>query len=98
MRRLLPFLNGYKKESIIGPLFKLLEATFELIVPLIMAQIIDVGIRHRNVPYIWKMGAVLVVFGVLGDVYKRQALMWLTAVYFWVRRRISGNHPQREQS
>ncbi|WP_195421077.1 ABC transporter ATP-binding protein [Faecalicatena contorta] len=66
MRRLLPFLNGYKKESIIGPLFKLLEATFELIVPLIMAQIIDVGIRHRNIPYIWKMGAVLVAFGVLG--------------------------------
>ena len=66
MRRLLPFLNGYKKESIVGPLFKLLEAAFELIVPLIMAQIIDVGIRYRNVPYIWKMGAVLVVFGVLG--------------------------------
>lgn len=66
MKRLLPFLSGYKKESVIGPLFKLLEATFELIVPLIMAQIIDVGIKEQNVPYIWKMGAVLVVFGVLG--------------------------------
>lgn len=66
MKRLLPFLSGYKKESVIGPLFKLLEATFELIVPLIMAQIIDVGIKEQNIPYIWKMGAVLVVFGVLG--------------------------------
>lgn len=59
-------MSGYKKESVIGPLFKLLEATFELIVPLIMAQIIDVGIKEQNIPYIWKMGAVLVVFGVLG--------------------------------
>lgn len=66
MRRLLPFLNGYKKESIIGPLFKLLEASLELIVPLIMAQIIDVGIRDNNTAYIWKLGAVLVLFGVLG--------------------------------
>ena len=66
LKRLLPFLSGYKKESIIGPLFKLLEATFELIVPLIMAQIIDVGIKNQDVPYIWKMGVVLVAFGVLG--------------------------------
>lgn len=66
MRRLLPYLSKYKKESVIGPLFKLLEATFELIVPLIMAQIIDVGIKQHNVLYIWKMGAVLVGFGVLG--------------------------------
>lgn len=66
MRRLLPFLSGYKKESIIGPLFKLLEATFELIVPLIMAQIIDVGIKEQNMAYIWRMGVILVLFGVLG--------------------------------
>lgn len=66
MKRLLPFLSGYKKESVIGPLFKLLEATFELIVPLIMAQIIDVGIKQQDIPYIWKMGAILVVFGILG--------------------------------
>lgn len=66
MRRLLPFLKDYKKERVIGPLFKLLEATFELIVPLIMAQIIDVGIKYRDTAYIWKMGAVLVLFGVLG--------------------------------
>lgn len=66
MRQLLKYLKHYKKESIIGPLFKLLEATFELIVPVIMAQIIDIGIRQNNVPYIWKMGVVLVGLGVLG--------------------------------
>lgn len=66
MRKLLIYLKDYKKESVIGPLFKLLEATFELIVPVIMAHIIDVGIRNRDIPYIWKMGAVLVLFGVLG--------------------------------
>lgn len=66
MRKLLKYLKHYKKESIIGPLFKLLEATFELIVPVIMAQIIDIGIRQNDVPYIWKMGAVLVGLGVLG--------------------------------
>ena len=66
MRKLLIYLKDYKKESVIGPLFKLLEATFELIVPIIMARIIDVGIKNQDRPYIWKMGAVLVVFGVLG--------------------------------
>ncbi len=66
MRKLLIYLKDYKKESIIGPLFKLLEATFELIVPVIMAHIIDIGIKNRDTLYIWKMGAVLVIFGILG--------------------------------
>ena len=66
MRKLLPFLKDYKKESIIGPLFKLLEASFELIVPLIMARIIDTGIAQRDLPFIWKMGGVLILLGVLG--------------------------------
>lgn len=66
MWKLLKYLNHYKKESIVGPLFKLLEAAFELIVPLIMAQIIDVGIKHGDTAYIWKMAAVLVLLGVLG--------------------------------
>lgn len=66
MRNLLIYLKDYKKESIIGPLFKLLEATFELIVPVIMARIIDIGIKNQNTLYIWKMGAVLVIFGILG--------------------------------
>ena len=66
VRKLLIYLKDYKKESIIGPLFKLLEATFELIVPVIMAHIIDIGIKNQDMLYIWKMGAVLVIFGILG--------------------------------
>ena len=66
MRKLIPYLKNYKKESIIGPLFKLLEAVFELIVPLITARIIDIGIQNRDIPYIWKMAALLVAFGVMG--------------------------------
>lgn len=66
VRNLLIYLKDYKKESIIGPLFKLLEATFELIVPVIMAHIIDIGIKNHDTLYIWKMGAVLVIFGILG--------------------------------
>ena len=66
MRNLLIYLKDYKKESIIGPLFKLLEATFELIVPVIMAHIIDIGIKNQDTLYIWEMGAVLVIFGILG--------------------------------
>ncbi len=66
MRKLIPYLKHYKKESIIGPLFKLLEAVFELIVPLITAKIIDVGIQNQDCVYIWKMAAILVAFGILG--------------------------------
>ena len=66
VRKLLIYLKDYKKESIIGPLFKFLEATFELIVPVIMARIIDIGIKNKDMLYIWKMGAVLVIFGILG--------------------------------
>lgn len=66
MRHLLKYLRHYKKESIIGPLFKLLEASFELIVPLIMAQIIDVGIKNQDFGFIWKMGAILVLLGLVG--------------------------------
>lgn len=60
------YLKFYKKEVILGPLFKLLEAIFELIVPLIMARIIDNGINKGNVSYIWQMGLVLVVVAVVG--------------------------------
>lgn len=60
------YLKFYKKEVILGPLFKLLEAIFELIVPLIMARIIDNGINKENVSYIWQMGLVLVVVAVVG--------------------------------
>ena len=66
MKSLMRYLKNYKKESVIGPLFKLLEACFELIVPLVMAKIIDVGIKNNDTVYIFKMGGVLVLFGILG--------------------------------
>ena len=61
MLKLFRYLKNYKKESIIGPLFKLIEACFELAVPLVMANIIDVGIKNQDKPYIYKMGGVLVL-------------------------------------
>ena len=64
MKRLMMYLKDYKKESILAPLFKLLEAFFELMVPLVMANIIDYGIFNRNMGYIGKMG--LVLLGVVG--------------------------------
>ena len=76
MRRLIPYLKNYKKESFFGPLFKLLEACFELIVPLIMASIIDVGIQNSDQGYILKMGGILILLGILG------LISALTAQYF----------------
>jgi ATP-binding cassette subfamily B multidrug efflux pump len=66
MKRLMMYLKDYKKESILAPLFKLLEAFFELMVPLVMANIIDYGISNRNMGYIGKMGLVLLLLGVVG--------------------------------
>ncbi len=60
------YLKDYKKESILAPLFKLLEAFFELLVPLVMANIIDYGISNRNMGYIGKMGLLLLLLGVVG--------------------------------
>lgn len=79
MRKLLRYLKGYRKESVLAPLFKMLEATFELIVPLVVTQIIDVGIGIGNTPYIWKMCGVMVLLGVVGLVCS------LTAQYFSAR-------------
>lgn len=66
MKRLIMYLKDYKKESILAPLFKLLEAFFELMVPLVMANIIDYGISNRNMGYIGKMGLLLLLLGVVG--------------------------------
>ena len=76
MKQLLQYLRDYKRESILGPLFKLLEASFELFVPLVMAQIIDVGIKNRDLPYILGRGGVLVALGIIGMVCA------ITAQYF----------------
>lgn len=66
MRKLLVYLKDYKLESVLGPLFKLLEASFELIVPLVMAAIIDVGIAQGDKGYIGKMFAVLILLAAIG--------------------------------
>ena len=66
MKKLLVYLKDYKKESVLGPLFKLLEATFELIVPLVMAAIIDTGVASGDKSYIVKMCMVLVLLAVIG--------------------------------
>lgn len=66
MLKLRRYLKNYKKESVTAPLFKMLEACFELLVPLVMARIVDVGIQKGDVPYIMKMCVVMVAFGLLG--------------------------------
>lgn len=66
MFKITNYLKEYKKESIIAPLFKMLEASFELFVPLVMAAIVDIGIRNQDTGYILKMGAILVVLAIIG--------------------------------
>ena len=76
MKKLLTFLRGYEKESVLGPLFKLLEATLELFVPLAVASLIDVGIGNRDINYVIKMFIFLVVLGAVGLAFS------LTAQFF----------------
>jgi len=66
MEKLLVYLKDYKKESILAPLFKMLEATFELLVPIVMALVIDIGIGNKDKPYIFKMCLVFVALGLIG--------------------------------
>ena len=66
MKNLLKYINGYKKESVLGPLFKLFEATLELTVPLVIAAIIDNGIANANRSYTVKMSLLLVLLGAVG--------------------------------
>ncbi len=76
MKKLLVYLQDYKKESVLGPLFKLLEASFELIVPLVVASMIDVGIGNSNKGYILRMCLIMAVLGLIGLVCA------VTAQYF----------------
>lgn len=76
MKKLLVYLKDYIKESILGPLFKLLEALFELFVPLVIAAIIDTGIENGDTGYIIKMCLVLVLLGFVGLAFS------ITAQYF----------------
>lgn len=66
MRKLLVYLKDYKKESILAPLFKMLEASFELFVPLVMAAIMNQGIQQKDLPFIWKMAGILLLLAVVG--------------------------------
>ncbi len=66
MKKLLVYLKDYKKETVLAPLFKMLEAGFELFVPLVMAAIIDKGIGRMDVPYVLRMGMVLIALGLIG--------------------------------
>lgn len=76
MKKLLIYLKDYKKETVFAPLFKMLEATFELFVPLVMAAIIDRGIGQADTGYVLKMGGILVALGLIG------LLCSITAQYF----------------
>ena len=66
MRKLLKYMKGYGKECVLGPLFKLLEASFELLIPLVVAKIVDTGIRNQDAGYIVKMCLVMISLGVIG--------------------------------
>lgn len=76
MKKLLPYLKGYEKECVLGPLFKLLEAAFELIVPLVVARIVDQGIFNGDQGYVIRMCLVMVALGIVG------LIMSVSAQYF----------------
>ena len=76
MKKLFTYMNAYKKECILGPLFKLMEASFELMVPLVMAAVIDVGIANADRGYIGRMCLVMAALGVVGLICS------ITAQYF----------------
>lgn len=79
MPTLFPFLKPYRKQCVISPLFKLLEALLELLIPLIVAAIIDHGISARDTGYVWRMGLLMVGLGLLGFLFS------ITAQYFAAR-------------
>ena len=76
MKKLLKYMKGYGKECVLGPLFKLLEATFELFIPLVVANIVDKGIGNGDNPYIFKMCGVMILLGIVG------LISAVTAQYF----------------
>ena len=76
MKKLLKYMKGYGKECVLGPLFKLLEASFELLIPLVVASIVDTGIASGDNGYVVKMCAVMIALGIVGLVCA------VTAQYF----------------
>ena len=79
MKKLLKYMSGYGKECILGPLFKLLEASFELLIPLVVAKIVDAGIGAGDNGYVMKMCLVMISLGIIGLVCA------VTAQYFAAR-------------
>jgi len=64
--KLIYFMKDYKKEAILGPTFKLIESITELLIPIVMAKIIDVGVANKDINYVYKAGGVLILLGVIG--------------------------------
>ena len=90
MKRLLYYMKEYKKESILGPLFKLLEASFELLVPLVVANIIDTGIANRDGGYVLRMGGLLILLGIIGLTCS------ITAQYFAAKAAVGSSTAMRK--
>lgn len=83
MKRLLSYLKPHPFITVMAPLFKMLEATFELFVPLVVAQMIDVGIGEKDSVYLWEMGGLLILLGIVGFSFS------LTAQYFAAKSAVS---------
>lgn len=66
MLKLIYFMKDYKKEAILGPVFKLIEAILELFIPIVMAKIIDIGVANKDIAYVFKMGGLLILLGAIG--------------------------------
>ena len=66
MLKLIYFMKDYKKEAILGPVFKLIEAILELFIPIVMAKIIDIGVANKDIAYVFKMGGLLILLGAVG--------------------------------
>lgn len=90
MKRLYHYLRAYPLITILAPLFKMLEATFELFVPLVVAQMIDVGIAQKDAIFLWKMAALLILLGIIGFAFS------LTAQYFAAKSAVSLGQSMRK--
>lgn len=89
MKRLLGYLRKNLKETILAPLFKMLEASFELAIPLVVARMIDVGIGNRDTRYILKMGGLMILLGIIGFISA------LTAQYFAAKAAVTAGTSMR---
>lgn len=89
MKRLLGYLRQHLAETILAPVFKMLEASFELFVPLVVARMIDTGIGHQDTSYLWKMGGLLILLGVVGFGFS------ITAQYFAAKSAVNTGRAMR---